>query len=927
MRYACLVSLIACSFHTPAAVKITIDAHALQQALGFGNSVSGAALAIACADGTSQSATPIDVTSDPIAFSEVTPCGQAHLVLTARLSSVTAFVGTADANLTPGDVPVDFSGPLYGELVLSASDGDYTCSINGTTVTASAVALTLPLPVGGYGLSCTSSSGAVQSFPESISPAQQAIVVVSTQAASQPASQPSPPPPDSTLNFLSISPIGIAFQPDVTSYDVTLPLSTALITVSATPNAADATVTINGVDGTSSQVPFSDATIDITVEVTDQGLVTDYIIHVTRSTLSDDTKVDGMSFSGTLSPTFDSNVFDYVSSISFAATNFDVTGSLDDSSGAATAQLLVNGVPSGSPQAYGFEFFATLPAGNVTITVRVTAADSISTADYTIVATRLPPNNDATLADLGLNPGALVPGFSPTTFTGYTALVSAERSSIGVLPQPNDFNATMTCNGTPCLYGQAFNMPVTEGSANPLSIVVTAQDGVTILQYNMVVTVGLVSSLDITDGTHSLAPAFSVASGAIRRYDFPTTAGAILTVSAAPTTGANLSVLLDANTVDASKPIPLPAAGGIHLLSVISTDPAGFETDDYLVRIVAGAPQKTYVATAGSAQSAVLHDVTGGSIVTNGPVLTPGGIPVSTAVDPYGKFVYFSEGNQIEWFQIDSSNSYINNQFLTPAIHAFTGLSNVGPIAMDPEGRCLYALSGGSGASYDTYQTFPIATDGSGALSSPGAGSLVNNQAFPAVATNGSFLAVDPQGREFFVDAGGVIQNYFVSLDFGTLLVATAGSSPLSVNGPVQALVTDPTDTSGSQIYFVDSTGALSSTTIDAYGGFGSILSGATIGTPTGFAAGSGTIIYGDVASQSFVSYAFGSLVTSASTVSLAPHTPLNPAAIWNGIAYFLDDYGGGELNLSVLTAAALATPSKAFTVASPDQLVVFDVY
>jgi gliding motility-associated-like protein len=95
-------------------------------------------------------------------------------------------------------------------------------------------------------------------------------------------------------------------------------------------------------------------------------------------------------------------------------------------------------------------------------------------------------SKDAMLANLTISNGTLIPGFSSGIFT-YNATIANFTSSITIVPTTDNPNATITVNGNPATSGvRTSSIPMSVG-ANTLTIVATAQDGVTTQTYTITV--------------------------------------------------------------------------------------------------------------------------------------------------------------------------------------------------------------------------------------------------------------------------------------------------------------------------------------------------------------------------------------------------------------------------------------------------------
>lgn len=100
----------------------------------------------------------------------------------------------------------------------------------------------------------------------------------------------------------------------------------------------------------------------------------------------------------------------------------------------------------------------------------------------------LPTNsNDATLGALALSAGTLSPAFASGT-TVYACTVPNDAASLTVTPTTQDANATVRVNNVPVASGNASaGLPLQVG-LNPITILVTAQDGTTTRTYTVAVT-------------------------------------------------------------------------------------------------------------------------------------------------------------------------------------------------------------------------------------------------------------------------------------------------------------------------------------------------------------------------------------------------------------------------------------------------------
>ena len=289
-----------------------------------------------------------------------------------------------------------------------------------------------------------------------------------------------PPAIDATLSSLTINP-GVlipAFDPATLSYTALLPNAASTVTVTATPNNPDATVSINGQNTTSLDVPFTEDTMDITVTVTAVDNITQltYTITVNRApagipqvtiTANPTTVTEGTPATFTVTAN--------QPSVTALTVNVSVT---------ETANTL-----SGTPPST-----VTISAGHTTATLTVATDDDDVDEHASMVKARLQAgtgytigdpssasvlvmddevtiSTDATLSSLTINPGALNPTFDPETLD-YTASVPHATSTITVTSIPNNAGATITINGQ---NATTLDVPFT-GDTMDIAVTVTAED-------------------------------------------------------------------------------------------------------------------------------------------------------------------------------------------------------------------------------------------------------------------------------------------------------------------------------------------------------------------------------------------------------------------------------------------------------------------
>ena len=304
------------------------------------------------------------------------------------------------------------------------------------------------------------------------------------------------------LSALSLD--GVALTPQfaaaTVSYAATVGADVDEVTVAATA-AAGATLVFAPADadtntaGWQVALPAADpggaptqTSIAAIVTAADGMAVNAYLVTVTREAPpSADTALDTLTITGaTLAPAFTANIHEY------AAT---VANTVDEVTVAATA------VHTGATVAIAPADADTVTAGwqialvegDNTITVTVTAADEITTADYTVIVTRDAATDDATLATLALDGVALSPAFDPATFI-YTATVDADTEQVTLDLAAASTDAAVTivpADNDPNTAGWQIPLTAVQPGGQPsttaIAVVVTAADANTRLTYSITI--------------------------------------------------------------------------------------------------------------------------------------------------------------------------------------------------------------------------------------------------------------------------------------------------------------------------------------------------------------------------------------------------------------------------------------------------------
>ena len=186
-----------------------------------------------------------------------------------------------------------------------------------------------------------------------------------------------------------------------------------------------------------------------------------------------------------LTPVFNATITDYTVDVPSDVYSVDITAITAD----ATANIKINGeaVASGTAQTVD-----NLVVGDNKVTVEVTAEDGIAVNAYTITIKRAketePPqgSSNATLSGLTVVGYDLDQTFDATTNT-YTVNVPNNVSSVDITATTANAKATMKINETEATSGTAQNVDNLVVGNNEVTVVVTAEDGITVNTYTLII--------------------------------------------------------------------------------------------------------------------------------------------------------------------------------------------------------------------------------------------------------------------------------------------------------------------------------------------------------------------------------------------------------------------------------------------------------
>lgn len=248
---------------------------------------------------------------------------------------------------------------------------------------------------------------------------------------------------DATLKSLTVSSgtLSPTFSASTTSYTVSVPYSVTSLTVGATVNNSEASVTGTG----SKTLSVGDNNINVVVTAGDKTTKT-YVVTVTRQQDTVNTLKSLSLTDCTLSPTFSSSTTSYTCTVANSVTSTTIA--------AATSSSVATLTGTGSK---------TLNVGDNILNIVVTS-QSGSAKTYSVKVHR--KSNDANLSSLSVTGYTISPTFSNNTIA-YTLTVPNATSSITVNASKSNTYASVTGTGA-----KSLNV-----GSNTIKVTVTAEDG------------------------------------------------------------------------------------------------------------------------------------------------------------------------------------------------------------------------------------------------------------------------------------------------------------------------------------------------------------------------------------------------------------------------------------------------------------------
>jgi len=433
---------------------------------------------------------PITLSTDPTTINLAVTAQDGTTIITYAISVTKA--GSNDAGLRK----LTLSTNTTLARIPGASDVNYTTSVspgtNSLTVTPTTDDPNATVTVNGTVVTSGSPSGAIalSTDPALISlavTAQDGTTMTYSINVAKTGSN------DASLRRLDLSThTKLTRVPGASNVNFTTSVSpgTGFLTLTPVTDDPNATVTVNGVGVTSGspsgQITLGSNPTMINLVVTAQnGATASYSINVAK---------DGSNDAGLRVLTLNPNSLltrvstgpgdvNYTTSVSPGTGSVMLTPTTDD----PNATVTVNGVAVTSGSASGA---ITLNTGPTMIDLVVTAQNG-TTMTYSINVVKT-GSSDANLKLLVVNTDnillkRLLSGPADVNYTAYYP-VSNSITSLTVTPTTDDANATVTVNGVEVTSGSASDPIALNVGQNTINLVVTAQNGTTIVTYSIAVT-------------------------------------------------------------------------------------------------------------------------------------------------------------------------------------------------------------------------------------------------------------------------------------------------------------------------------------------------------------------------------------------------------------------------------------------------------
>jgi hypothetical protein len=333
-----------------------------------------------------------------------------------------------------------------------------------------------------------------------------------------------------------------------------------------------------------------------------------------------------------------SSDYNYTTSVSPGTATLTIEPTTNDPSATVTV--------NGTTVPYGAQSAPITLNGIVSTTINmvVTASNGVTQLTYSIIVYETGSNN-AYLGALTVSTGnTLVASSGPSNFN-YTTSVAPTVTSLTVTPTTADPTAqSVTVNGVAVTSGTASGAITLNAIGTPtvISILVTAQDGVTTQTYSITVSrtgsnIATLSSVSLSTNTNLIASTGS--------SNFNYTAAVNPSVSSLTvtptTTDPNATVKVQGVTVASGSPsgsITLNAVGTVTVINVVATAQDGVTTESYTITVSRNGASVATLSTIVLSSNSLLINASGTNYTTDiDPALTTI-TETATLTDPNASF-------------------------------------------------------------------------------------------------------------------------------------------------------------------------------------------------------------------------------------------------------------------------------------------------
>lgn len=297
------------------------------------------------------------------------------------------------------------------------------------------------------------------------------------------------------LKNLTVSPGSLSFNRADLDYNVNLLSDVTRVRITAAPEDSNASVTINGQPSPTDITigapgPEVRITVPIVVTAQNQKDKKTYNIFFIRAALGGNNNLQSLAVSQPgLSPSpFRADRTVYTLDVGSNVDNITVTATPQDT-GASMSIKVNNGAPSTITAGQASPAISLAPGPSSTEIEVIVKAQNQSEKPYLITVTRAAPSSNANLSALSVTAGtAVTPLSSP--FDSNTVTVAPEVGEVVVRATKDDATATMAIGSVTVPPGTAsgqstFTLNGAGGEPTPISVTVTAQNGVDVKTYTI----------------------------------------------------------------------------------------------------------------------------------------------------------------------------------------------------------------------------------------------------------------------------------------------------------------------------------------------------------------------------------------------------------------------------------------------------------